>query len=150
MSFSVLSLTLEVISLLRPLRSVVRISRPPDSLHTQVHLELGAKDNLGKLCRQVRHRSFGTGRLVTTHSHRVLSHLGALLSLDSLIQHRVLFLRWGQTYPDLGTQDKDPIPLRECLSGVMLSTINGTPDKLLCLSPQDRHGIILPKVHKTR
>ena len=90
------------------------------------------------------------GRLVITLSHRVLSHLGALLFLDSLIQHSVLFLRWGHIYQDLGTPDKDPIPPRECRSGVMLSTINGTPDKLLCLSPQDRHGIILPKVHKTR
>jgi hypothetical protein len=38
------------------------------------------------------------------------------------------------------------IPSSECRSGVILSTINGTPDKLLCLSPRDRHGVILPKV----
>ena len=149
MSFSVLSLTLEVISLLRPLRSVVRISRPPDSLHTQVHLELGAKDNLGKLCRQVRHRSFGTGRLVTTHSHRVLSHLGAHPFFDSLLRHRVLFLRWGHIYQDLGTQDKDPFLPLECRSGVILSTVNGTLDRPLCLSPRDRHGVIIPKVYQT-
>jgi hypothetical protein len=44
MSLSMRFLTLEVISLLRPLRSVVRISSPPGSLHTQVHLEPGVKD----------------------------------------------------------------------------------------------------------
>jgi hypothetical protein len=38
------------------------------------------------------------------------------------------------------------VPSSECRSGVILSTVNGTPDRLLCLSPQDRHGVILPKV----
>jgi hypothetical protein len=50
------------------------------------------------------------GRVVRTLLHRVLSHLGALLSLDSLIQHRVLFLRWGKTYPDLGTSGQGSNP----------------------------------------
>jgi hypothetical protein len=38
------------------------------------------------------------------------------------------------------------IPSSECRSGVILSTINGTPDKLLCLSPRDQHGATLPRV----
>jgi hypothetical protein len=51
MPLSMRFLTLEVISLLRPLRSVVHISRLPGNPHTQVYLELGVKDNLRKLCR---------------------------------------------------------------------------------------------------
>jgi hypothetical protein len=46
-----LFLTLEVIFLLRPLRSVDRISNPPGSLHTQVLLEPGVKEHLRKLRR---------------------------------------------------------------------------------------------------
>jgi hypothetical protein len=90
------------------------------------------------------------GRLVTTLSHPLLSHLGALPFLDSLLRRRVLFLRRGHIYQDLGTQDKDPFLPLECHSGVILSTVNGTPDRLLCLSHQDRHGVILPKVRQTR
>jgi hypothetical protein len=48
---------------------------------------------------------------------------------------QVLFLRWGHIYQDLGTQDKDPFLPLECHSGVILSMVNGTPNRLLCLSP---------------
>jgi hypothetical protein len=51
LSLSMLFLTLEVISLLRPLRSVDRISSLPGSLHTQVLLEPGVKEHLRKLSR---------------------------------------------------------------------------------------------------
>jgi hypothetical protein len=81
----------------------------------------------------VRHRLFGMGRLVTTRSHPLLSHMGALPYLDSLLQHRVLFLRRGHIYQDLGTH-KDPFLPLECRSGVILSTVNGTLDRPLCLS----------------
>jgi hypothetical protein len=64
--------------------------------------------------------------------------------------HRVLFLRWGHIYQDLGTQHKDPFHPLECRSGVTLSTAIGTPDRLLCLFHRDRHGVIRPKVHQTR
>jgi hypothetical protein len=74
----------------------------------------------------------------------------AFPSLDSLLQHRVLLLCQGNIYQDLGTQDKDPFRPLECRFGVILSTVNGTPDRLLCLSHQDQHGVILPKVRKTR
>jgi hypothetical protein len=50
LSLLMLFLTLEVISLLRPLRLVVCISSPPGSLHTRVHLEPGVKEHLCKLC----------------------------------------------------------------------------------------------------
>jgi hypothetical protein len=90
------------------------------------------------------------GMLVITRSHPLLSHQGAHLFLDSLRRHRVLFLRWGHIYQDLGTQDKDPFLHLECQSGAILSIANGTPDRPLCLSPQDRHGGILPKVRQIR
>jgi hypothetical protein len=51
LSLSMIFLTLEVIFLLRPLRSMDRISSPPGSLHTQVLLEPGVKEHLCKLSR---------------------------------------------------------------------------------------------------
>jgi hypothetical protein len=36
-------------------------------------------------------------------------------------------------------------PRPECQSRVIISIINGTSDKLLCLSPWDQHGATLPK-----
>jgi hypothetical protein len=46
-----LFLTLEVISLLRPLHLVDCLSSPPGYLHTRVLLELGVKEHLRKLSR---------------------------------------------------------------------------------------------------
>jgi hypothetical protein len=88
--------------------------------------------------------TFGNNTFAST-----AAHLGAHPFLDSLLRHRVLFLCWGHIYQDLGTQDKDPFLPLECRSGVILSTVNGTLDRLLCLSPRDQHGVILPKVRQT-
>jgi hypothetical protein len=55
----------------------------------------------------------------------------------------------GAHIADLGTQDKDPFPPLERRFGVILSIVNGTLDRLLCLSHQDQHGVILPKVLQT-
>jgi hypothetical protein len=61
-----------------------------------------------------------------------------------------IFGPWGHIYQDLGTQDKDPFLHPEFCSREILSTVNGTPDRPLCLSPQDQHGGILPKVPQIR
>jgi hypothetical protein len=50
-SLLTLFLTLEVISLLHSLHSVVCISNPPGNLHTIVYLEWGVKDHLRIVCR---------------------------------------------------------------------------------------------------
>ena len=89
--------------------------------------------------------------LITTPSCQLLSQLGATSVLDNLFLCRVLFLYRGHTQEllpqqGLGILGRDQFPHKECRSVEILFIINGTPDKLLCLSPWDRHGATLPKV----
>jgi hypothetical protein len=67
---------------------------------------------------------------------------GAIPILNNLFLCRVLFLHRGHTqelllHQGLGILGRDPFPHQECQSGVILFTINGTLDKVLCVSPWD-------------
>jgi hypothetical protein len=146
-----LSLTEEVIYLLCPLHSMARINNPSGHLHIIVYLERGVKDHLHIICRSARHRFLCSVHLVTMLSRQLLSQLGSTPILDNLFLCRVLFLHRGTPRNFFHTRALAfwagiRSLVQECQSRVILFTINGTPDKALCLSPWDRHGAILPKV----